>query len=260
VWRLELIARLRTEGHRLALQEALRESPLEACLPGTDVRVVPEGAELRLGFPYPGLPLFLAGLGLALSVDAEAWDRPLRQAAPRAIPVQRFVWCGPDMDPAQRAGVLRLVHAWVRDDPQHETFLTWLPYEGRRPPCPLVAEHDQGDRLDGRPKVRCVGLDADITSLLPLRDRLLQAGAEEGGGGAVLCAIGLGHAHPEALLLRLFQSGAGLADSPHPDLAAFRSRLQAEVLGGGEGDPYRAAWALLEDLQRKGWTMPLPSV
>lgn len=260
VWRLELIERLRTEGHRLALQEALREGPLEACLPGTDVRVVPEGAELRLAFPYPGLPLFLAGLGLALSVDAEAWDRPLRQAAPRAVPVQRFIWCGPDMDPAQRAGVLRLVHAWVRDDPQHETFLTGLPYEGRRPPCPLVADHEQVDRLDGRPKVRCVGLDADITGLQPLRDRLLQAGAEEGEGGAVLGAIALGYAHPEALLLRLFQSGAGLADAPHPELAAFRTRLQAAVLGGSEGDPYRAAWALLEDLQRKGWTMPLPSL
>ena len=116
------------------------------------------------------------------------------------------------------------------------------------------------DRLDGRPKVRCLGLGADPASLLALRDRLVQAGAEEAAGGATLCAIGLSHAHPEALLLRLLQSGSGLTDAPHPELDRLRSRLQSEVLGGCGADPYRAAWDLLEDLQRKGWVLPLPSV
>jgi hypothetical protein len=69
----------------------------------------------------------------------------------------------------------------------------------------------------------------------------------------------LGHAHPEALLLRLFQAGAGLADAPHPDLAPLRVRLQHDVLEARAGDPYRAAWSLLEELQRKGWALPLPS-
>jgi len=31
------------------------------------------------------------------------------------------------------------------------------------------------------------------------------------------------------------------------------------VLGGSTGDPYQAAWTLIEDLQREGWLMPLPS-
>jgi methyl-accepting chemotaxis protein len=260
IWRLRLIESLRTEGHRHSLQEVLRESPLQGCLPGTDVRVAADGVDLRLPFPYPGLPLFLAGLGLELPVDATEWSDPHREAGTRKVPVQQLLWCGPDMDPAQRTGLMHLVHTWMRDDPQHESFMPWLPYEGHRPPCPWLAEPEVGDALEGRPKVRCVGLGAEAQSLHPLRDRLLQAGAEEGEGGAILCAVRLGHVHPEALLLRLFQSGSGLADSTHPDLAPFRSRFQVEVLGGSDGNPYRAAWTLLEDLQRKGWALPVPSL
>ncbi|GLH67923.1 hypothetical protein GETHED_22870 [Geothrix edaphica] len=259
VWQLELIEKLRTEGHRLSLQEVLRESLLRACLPGTDVRVSAEGVELRLPFPYPGLPVFLAGLGLEMPVDAADWDGPFREAEARAAQVQRLLWCGPDMDPAHRLDLTRLVHTWVRNDPQHESFLPWLPYEGYRPPCPWLADGGAGDGLDGRPAVRSVGLGADPADLQPLRDRLLGAGAVEGDGGAILCAVGLGHAHPEALLLRLFQAGAGLADAHHPDLAPLRARLQHDVLEARAGDPYRAAWNLLEELQRKGWALPLPS-
>lgn len=258
-WRLDLIDGLRTEGHRHALQEVLRESALEACLPGTTVRVAETGVDLRLAFSYPGFPHFLAGLGLELAVDPAEWDAPFREAERRAVPVQPFLWCGPEMDPSLRVGLMRLVHTWVRNDPQHESFMLWLPYEGRRPPCPRLAEAEVEQGLEGRPKVRCVGLDADASGLRSLLDRLVEAGAEEGEGGAVLCAAGLGHAHPEALLLRLFQSGEGMADSPHPDLAAHRARFRAEVLGG-DGDPHRAAWLILEDLQRKGWTLPLPQV
>lgn len=255
-WRLDLIEGLRTEGHRHALQEVLRESALEACLPDTVVRVAEEGVDLRLSFPYPGFPLFLAGLGLELAVDAAEWDGSFREAEPRTVPVQRLLWCGPGMDRAHRDGLMRLVHGWVRNDPQHESFMPWLPYEGRRPPCPRLMETEADQGFEGRPKVRCLGLDADASGLRSLLDRLVEAGAEEGGDGAVLCAAGLGHAHPEALLLRLFQSGAGMADSPHPDLAAFRARFRSEVLGG-DGDPHRAAWLILEDLQRKGWALPL---
>ncbi len=258
VWQLELIEGLRTETHRLALQEVIRESPLESCLPGTNVRVSAQGIELRLPFPYPGLPLFLAGLGLEMPVDPAEWSAPIRGVGTKVVPLQRLLWCGPDMDPAQRSGLMRLVHAWLRDDPQHESFMPWLPYEGSRPPCPWLTEHEAGDCLEGRPKVRCVGLAADPTALHPLRDRLVQAGAEEGDGGAILCVTSLGHDHPEALLLRLFQSGAGLADSTHSELAPFRTRFYRDVLGGVDGNPYRAAWTLLEDLQRKGWALPLP--
>ena len=74
----------------------------------------------------------------------------------------------------------------------------------------------------------------------------------EGIGGATLCSIGIGHPHPEALLLRLFQPDADLAGAFHPDLVPF------QILGGATGDPYRAAWSLLDDLQRAGWLMPLP--
>jgi hypothetical protein len=102
-------------------------------------------------------------------------------------------------------------------------------------------------------------LGADPALLHPLRDRFLQAGATEGPLGATLCAVGIGHAHPEALLLRLFQPEAELAGAFHPDLVPYQIRLREEVLGGSTGDPYQAAWILLEDLQREGWLMPLPS-
>jgi hypothetical protein len=256
-WRLALIEGLRDEGHRFGLQEVLRESAVVACLPGAEVRVSAEGVELRLPFPYPGFPLFLAGLGLELPLETAEWNAPFRETEPAAVPVQRLLWCGPDIEPGQGAGLLRQVHAWVRDDPQHEGFMPWLPYEGRRPPCPWLTEGLMEEGLQGRPRFRCVGLDADASLLHPLRYRLLAAGAEEGEGGAILCAAAVGYGHPEALLLRLFQSGAGLADSPHPDLAPFRARFHREVLGG-DGDPYHAAWRLLEDLQRKGWALPLP--
>jgi len=256
-WRLTLADGLRDEGYRFGLHEVLRESPLAACLPGAEVRVSAEGVDLRLPFPYPGLPFFLSGLGLELPVEPAEESTPFREAEPAAVPVQRLLWCGPDMDPVLRAGLLRQVHAWVRDDPQHEGFMPWLPYEGRRPPCPWLSEGPMEGGLQGRPRIRCVGLGAAAPLLHPLRDRLLEAGAEEGDGGAILYAIAVGHAHPEALLLRLFQSGAGLADSLHPELAPLRARFHHEVLGG-EGDPRRMAWHLLEELQRKGWALPLP--
>jgi hypothetical protein len=74
-----------------------------------------------------------------------------------------------------------------------------------------------------------------------------------------LCAVSIGHPHPEALLLGLFQPGGDLAGTFHPDLIPYQVRLRDEVLGGTTGDPYRAAWSILEDLQREGWLMPLPS-
>lgn len=259
VWRLLLAEGLGAEDHRHGLQEALRESPLQACLPGTEVHVSAAGVEVRLPFPYPGLPRFLAGLGLEMTVDSTAWHAPVREAGQRVVPVQRFFWCGPGMEPSRRSGLMRLVHAWVRDDPQHENFMPWLPYDGRRPPCPWLSGSDAEERLEAQPKVRCLGLGAEAASLRPMLNRLIQAGAEEGEGEAVLCAAALGHAHPEALLLWLFQAGAGMAGAPHPDLAPLRARLQSEVLGAQSPDPYRAAWQLLEDLQRKGWMLPLPS-
>lgn len=259
VWRLRLIEALRTEDHKLSLLESLKASPLEGCLPGTDLRISTEGAEVRLPFPYPGFPVFLAGLRLDLPLEQGEWQGPWREPGAGADAVQRFLWCGPETDPALRTSLMRLVHAWIRDDHHHDSFMPWLPYEGHRPPCPWLGEDDMDNRIEGILRLRCIGLGADPSSLHPFRNRLIEAGVEEGDGGAVLGAASLGHAHPEALLLRLFQSGAGLADSPHPDLVSFRSRLHLEVLGGEGGDPYRAAWNLLEDLQRKGWILPLPA-
>ena len=258
VWRLALVEGLRSEAHRFGLQEALQESPLMACLPGAEVRVSQEGVTLRLAFPYPALPMFLAGLGLELAMESVPAGPVFREARAEARPVQRLLWCGPDQDPHQRARLLRLVHGWVRDDPQHEGFLAGLPYEGQRPPCPWLAEGAGEEGFPEPPKVRCLGMGVDASLLHPLRDRLLNAGAEEGEGGAVLCAISLAYDHPEALLLRLFHSGEGLAGSPHPELAPLRARFETEVLGGGNGTGYRAAWRLLETFQQKGWALPLP--
>ncbi len=259
VWQLVLLEGLRSEVHRLALIEALKESPLPACFPGLSIRIESAGVELKLPSPYPGFPTFLAGLGLELPLEAGAWERPLRAAGPRSVAVQRLLWVGPYQSNGQDSPCLHLVHQWLRDDPEHEAFLPWLPYEGNRPPCPLQEDGPVPMTLEVPVPLRCLGLGADASQLHPLRDRLLAAGATEEPDGAVLCAIGVGHAHPEALLLRLFQEDAGLAGGSHPDLIPYRARLQQEVLKGTTGDPYRAAWSILEDLQVKGWVMPLPS-
>jgi hypothetical protein len=153
---------------------------------------------------------------------------------------------------------MRLVHSWVRDDHRHEAFLPWLPHDGHRPPCPWLGDTVEGELLAALLPVRCLSLDADPAMLNPLRNRLIEAGAVEGAVGATLCAIGIGHPHPEALLLRLFQPDAGMAGAFHPDLVPFQIRLREEVLDGTTGDPYQAAWSLLQDLQRAGWLMPLP--
>ncbi|MDP1831275.1 MAG: methyl-accepting chemotaxis protein [Geothrix sp.] len=257
VWDLRFLASLRTESHRLALLELLKESPLTACFPGLDMRISTEGAQLRLPSPYPGLPGFLAGLGLELPVEPGLWGLAFRPMEPRAPAVQRLIWIGP-AGGGRLNQSLRLVHAWVKDDPQHESFLPWLPYEGPRPPCPLLQDSLSVDKLTDLAPVRCLGLGADPALLNPMRDRLLVAGASEGPGGLALCAISLGHPHPEALLLRLFQQDADLAGAFHPDLVPYQARLRDEVLGGSTGDPWRASWSLLEDLQREGWVMPLP--
>lgn len=259
VWRLRLIELLRTEDHRLSLLETLKESPLVACLPGLDLRISPEGADILLATPYPGLPVFLGGLRLEMPVEAEAWTQGFREIEHRAPVHQQLIWIGPEVHPELRQDLMRLIHHWVRDDHRHESFMPWLPYEGHRPPCPWLAEGEVTDRLEGWPGIRCLGVDADPTLLHPLRDRLIQAGAVEGVEGAVLCAMGLAHAHPEALLLRLFQADLELAGAFHPELVPFQSRLRDEVLAAESSDPYRAAWQLLEDLQRKGWALPLPS-
>ena len=258
VWSLRLIEPLRTEDHRLSLLESLKESPLVACLPGTDLRISPEGVHLLLPTSYPGLPAFLGGLRLEMPVEAEAWDRGFRDQGPPPPITQQLLWIGPGVNPDLRQGLMRLVHAWVRDDHRHEAFMAWLPYEGHHPPCPWLSEGDPNDRLEGGTAIRCLGLDADPAILHPLRDRLLQLGAVEGPGGAVLCAVGVTHAHPGALLLRLFQSDLEMAGASHPDLVPFQMRLRDEVLAGKTGDPYRAAWGLLEDMQQTGWVLPLP--
>lgn len=258
VWHLRLIEPLRTESHRLSLLESLKVSPLGACLPGIDLRISPDGADLILGSPYPGFPAFLAGLGLTLPVGADTQIRNHRVRLPNRRHAQRLLWIGPNVAQELRNDLMRLVHMWVRDDHRHESFMPWLSYEGHRPPCPWLAEGEVTDSLEGRPEVCCLGLDADPAALHPFRDRLLQAGATEGTGGAVLGVVALTHDHPEALLLRLFQTDAGMAGAPHPDLVPFQARLREEVLAYTSADPYAAGWQLLEDLQRKGWALPLP--
>ena len=259
LWQFRLQGSLQKEGHRLTLMETLKAGPLPACFPGLAIRITPEGVELRLPSPYPALPEFLAGLGLELEMDAEAWEKGLREPPDQRQEVQCLLWLGPGSGAGLHHPCLNLVHHWVRDDPDHERFLPWLPQEGPRLLCPQIQEGPAPDRLTVPVAVRCVGLGADAARLEAYRDRLQAAGATEGAEGVALCAIGIGHAHPEALLLRLFQEDAELAGAFHPDLVPYQARLRDEVLSGASGDPYRAAWSLLEDLQREGWVMPLPN-
>lgn len=260
VWHLRLLDALCTEEHRLALLETLRESALGVCLPGLDLRISAGGVEVSLATPYPAFPDFLAGLGLRMPVLSGDWEGRIRPWTPAPPAVQRLLWIGPGAGGGRQHPGLRLVHHWLRDDHDHEAFLPWLPYQGHRPPCPLFQDHDVPLRLEATLPLKVLGLGADASLLHPMRDRLREAGAMEGAGeGAVLCAIGIGHAHPETLLLRLFQSDAGMAGAFHPDLVPYQTRLRDDVLAGASPDPLRAAWTILEDLQREGWVMPLPS-
>lgn len=257
VWCLRLLRSLQSEESRIEVLEALKGSLLPVYFPGVEMRIAPDGLTLNLPTPYPSLMDLLAGFGLKIRMEQGAWTEPFRPWAPQAPILQPLLWVGPDVGGGQGHPILRLVHAWVRDLDEHETFLPWLPYDGPRKPCPLRQDGDLSGRLDAPLPVRLLGLGADPSSLLPLKDRLLGVGAMEGEGGAILCTIGIGHAHPDALLLRLFQPNAGLAGIRHPDLEPYQARLR-EVLSGTLADPHQAAWALLEDLQRRGWVMPLP--
>ena len=257
-WNFQLMPSLRTESHRLALLALLKEGTLSECFQEMDLRIAPDGVQIRLPHPYPGLPAFLMGLGLELPLESELWEHAFREAGTPVAEVQHLIWVGPAQGGGLQNPCIRLAHSWIRDDHHHESFLQWLPYEGHRPPCPWLGDNHLEETLSEPVSVRCLGLGADPGGLAPIRDRLLQAGASEGLGGATLCAVAIGHPHPEALLLRLFQADADLAGAFHPDLVPFQIRLRDEVLGGGTGDPYQAAWSILEDLQRQGWLMPLP--
>jgi hypothetical protein len=153
---------------------------------------------------------------------------------------------------------MRLAHGWVSDQHHHECILPWLPYRGPRPPCPWPEDDDVAVIPPDPFPVRCLGFGVDPAILVPIQERFLRSGATAGPGGMALCAISIGHPHPEALLLGLFQPEGDLAGTFHPDLVPYQIRLREEVLGGSTGDPYRAAWSILEDLQREGWLMPLP--
>ena len=257
-WRFRLVDPLCTDIHREALLEALRESPLRDCLPGLVLKVAPQGVDLLLPSPYPGLPEFLAGLALEILLEAGVWDQSFRTVGTAPLAVSHLLWLGPAAGGGLRNPCLTLVHQWVRHLPEHEGFLQGLPHPGDRPACPLPMQSQGLETLAAPLALRCLGLGAGTDLLEPLRERLLQAGAHEGQGGAVLCALAIGHAHPEALLLRLFQADAGLAADPHPALEPYRTRFREEVLAERTGDPHAAAWTLLEDLQREGWVLPLP--
>ncbi|WLT32669.1 methyl-accepting chemotaxis protein [Geothrix sp. PMB-07] len=259
-WELRLLASLKTESHRLALLALLRESALVASFQGVEIHIAPAGVHVRLPHPYPGFPSFLMGLRLELPVDPDLWDHPFREWDLPPLETQSLLWLGPGPGGGVQNPLMRLAHSWVRDTDHHEACLLWLPHEGHRPSCPWQGDEGFEESPVISIAIRCVGLGADPAPLRPMYDRLLQAGAQEGLGGAALCSVGIGHAHPEALLLRLFEPESDLAGAFHPDLVPFQARLRDEVLGGGTGDPYRAAWSILEDLQRAGWLMPLPSV
>lgn len=258
-WDLRLMASLRTEGYRLALLALLKESALASCFPGVDIRIAAEGAHLLLPHPYPGLPAFLSGLDLELPLEPELWDLAIREVGHPVSRVQHLVWMGPNQGGGRQSPCMRLIHSWLGDDNQQESLLSWLPHEGPQPSNPWLGDRDLDEGPLGLLPVRCLGLGADPRAVDRIHARLLQAGAVEGLGGVTLCAIQVGHAHPDALLLRLFEPAADLAGAFHPDLVAYQVRLRDEVLGGCTGNPYQAAWSILDDLQQEGWLMPLPN-
>jgi hypothetical protein len=237
----------------------LKESQLGISFPSLDMRITPEGVCIKLPHPYPGLPEFLAGLRLELSVEPNLWEHPFREEGAQTAEVQRLIWMGPGQGGGLHNPWIRLAHSWVSDRHHHECLLPWLSTGAQRAPCPWSGD-DHAAAVPSEPvPVRCLGLGADVATLHPFQERLLLAGATEGPAGMALCAVGIGHPHPEALLLGLFQPDADLAGAFHPDLVPYQVRMRDEVLGGTTGDPYCAAWSILEDLQRKGWLMPLPS-
>jgi hypothetical protein len=259
IWQFHLLPGLRSEWHRLALLETLKAGPLRDCLPGLSIHIVPEGVELRLPTPYPGFPAFLAGLGPDLQLEVGAEEPPFRNGPRRFPRVQLLLWAGPSRT-GEQDPCFRLVHRWMRDKPEHDTFLPWLAHPGARPFFPDQAGEQDEEAAEPTLRLRTLGLGADVGLLDALRKGLLAAGATEGEDGVVLCAVGIGHDHPEALLLRLFQEHAGLAGAFHPDLVPYQARLREEVLNGVTGDPYGAAWSMLEALRREGWVLPLSSL
>ncbi len=256
IWELSLLESLRTESHRLTLLSLLKESPVAGCFPGMELRITPNGAQLRLPHPYPGLPAFLAGLGLELPLESDQWGQGFRALKPLYRERQGLLWLGPGQGGGVQNQCIRLVHEWVGDDHHHEYFLPSLPYQGHRPPCPWLGDGEVPERLEIPLAARCAAFGSDASGLRSFHQRLLEAGATEGTDGAVFCAVPITHPHPEALLLRLFQADTELAGAFHPDLVPYQMRLREEVLAG-TGDPYQAAWSLLEDLQREGWVLPL---
>ena len=258
VWDLTFLESLRTEGHRLSMLELLRGSALPGCFPGLDLRISATGVQVSLPFPYPGLPRFLAGLRLELPLEPGHWSDPFRVFKPVVTRVQRLIWLGPGADREKHRANLRRIHTDVRDDPNYGILLPWLPYDGHRPFCPWVLIAEDQDTPCEPSEIRCLDLGADSALLDSVRETLFCSGTSDDRGELVLAAVGIGHPHPEALLLRLFETGAGLAGATHPDLVPFQVRMREEVLGGATGDPYGASWTLLEELQRAGWLMPLP--
>lgn len=260
VWALQLDSSLSGEDHPSALLEVLLQSQLKSLFPGLDGRTTTGGVELNLQVPFLGFPFFLAGLGLEMAVPENGVPIQLEEPRQREIQAQYLLWVGPQVDSTGALAVMDMVHDWTRDDPAHEGFLPTVYHPGHRPPCPLRESQGLETALPSPVPVQCLALGADQERLAPFRDRLIQAGAIEGPGGVILCAIGLGHVHPTSLLIRLFQQDAEMAGYPHPALIPFQTRLREEVLAATTGDSYQAAWALLEDLQRQGWVLPLPTV
>lgn len=260
VWALHLDPSLAGEDHPSALLEVLQQSLLKAYFTGLDCRTTTGGVELNLQVPFLGFPSFLAGLDLWMAIPDSGLSVQLKEPEPRRPYIQALLWVGPQVDPAGGLAVMDLVHDWIRDDSAHESFLPSLYHPGPRPPCPLRESQGPETALPSPVPVQCLALGCDRDLLFPLRDRLLQAGAVEGPGGVILSAIGLGHVHPTSLLIHLFQQDMEMAGYSHPALAPFQARLKEEVLAATTGDSYQAAWMLLEDLQRQGWVLPLPTV
>ncbi len=258
-WRLDLREELRSEHLRMNLLETLRQSDLERCLPGTQIRIASEGVRLRLKRPFAQLPRYLAGLDLWLPLDPGDWPGPIREASLPPRVVQALLWTGPELDGEVRALVRERVHALVQEVPGHHLLLPGALHEGERPPCPWVGESmDHTLGLQGCPPFSLLALGSTEGDLAGWRERLAQAGATEGTSGPVVALVQIRPVDPAMLLLHLFSRPGELAAAEHPELVPLRDRLAREVMAVDAPDSHRSAWALLETLQENGWLMGLP--
>ncbi|HEX9080935.1 MAG TPA: hypothetical protein VF768_01590, partial [Holophagaceae bacterium] len=116
-WQLELREELRSEDIRMNLLDVLRHSELQACFPDLQIRIAGEGVRLILAAPFAQLPVFLAGLALALPTGVGGWEGAVQPPVRPPEMEQAFLWTGPELEAGARALMRERIHALVQEFP-----------------------------------------------------------------------------------------------------------------------------------------------